>query len=160
LRGNFERRDTVKKGILDNNVIVQIGMVVNDIEKTAGEFADFFGIDKPNVIVTDGYDKSRAQYMGKPCNAKAKLAFIRCGSLDLELIEPDREPSTWREFLDANGEGVHHIAFVVKGMQEKIAGLEKKGIKLVQKGEYTGGRYAYLDASKPLKLILELLEND
>ena len=30
----------------------------------------------------------------------------------------------------------------------------------MQKGEYTGGRYAYADARKELKMILELLEND
>jgi pimeloyl-CoA synthetase len=31
---------------------------------------------------------------------------------------------------------------------------------LLQKGEYTGGRYAYIDASRDLKVIIELLEND
>jgi len=35
------------------------------------------------------------------------------GSLSLELIEPVGGPSTWREFLDTRGEGVHHIAFHV-----------------------------------------------
>jgi len=31
---------------------------------------------------------------------------------------------------------------------------------LVQKGEYTGGRYAYIDSNSCLKVMLELLEND
>ncbi len=82
------------------------------------------------------------------------------GSLQLELIEPDEHPSTWREFLDEHGEGVHHIAFVVEGMKEKVAVLEKSQIPLIQKGEYTGGRYAYLDSVKELKVMIELLEND
>jgi methylmalonyl-CoA/ethylmalonyl-CoA epimerase len=30
----------------------------------------------------------------------------------------------------------------------------------VQKGEYTGGRYAYVDANAQLGCVLELLEND
>jgi hypothetical protein len=46
------------------------------------------------------------------------------GSLELELLEPDHHPSTWRESLDKNGEGPHHIAFVVEGMNEKIAMLQ------------------------------------
>ena len=32
--------------------------------------------------------------------------------------------------------------------------------KLMQRGEYTGGRYAYVDAVSQLKTIVELLEND
>ncbi|OGD24120.1 MAG: hypothetical protein A2Y69_08870 [Candidatus Aminicenantes bacterium RBG_13_59_9] len=45
-------------------------------------------------------------------------------NITLELIEPDRNPSTWREFLDAKGEGIHHVAFEIKGMDEKTALLE------------------------------------
>ena len=45
-------------------------------------------------------------------------------------------------------------------MKEKIAYLDAKGIPLVQRGEYTGGRYAYMDGTAQLGTILELLEND
>jgi methylmalonyl-CoA/ethylmalonyl-CoA epimerase len=31
---------------------------------------------------------------------------------------------------------------------------------LIQKGEYTGGRYAYIDTKEKLKVLIELLEND
>jgi methylmalonyl-CoA/ethylmalonyl-CoA epimerase len=72
----------------------------------------------------------------------------------------DGKPSTWREFLDRNGEGVHYIAFVVSGMRERTEKLESMGFPLVQKGESTGGRYAYFDTAAGLKTILELLEND
>ncbi len=68
--------------------------------------------------------------------------------------------ASWREDLDRKGEGVHHIAFQVKGMKEKLAALDAEGMPLLQKGEYTGGRYAYVDAVKDLKVIIELLEND
>jgi 4-hydroxyphenylpyruvate dioxygenase-like putative hemolysin len=81
--------------------------------------------------------------------------------VDIELIEPDKNPhSTWRHDLDANGEGFHHIAFFIKGMKEKIEICGKAGFRLLQTGEYTGGRYAYIDANEKLKLVLELLEND
>ncbi|MNJ02906.1 hypothetical protein D3C73_1630350 [compost metagenome] len=55
---------------------------------------------------------------------------------------------------------MHHIAFVIDGMKEKIQLLEGRGMPLAQKGEYTGGRYAYMDATRDLKLWIELLEND
>ena len=45
-------------------------------------------------------------------------------------------------------------------MKEKLAYLDSKGMLLVQQGEYTGGRYAYVDSVAQLGTILELLEND
>jgi methylmalonyl-CoA/ethylmalonyl-CoA epimerase len=116
--------------------------------------------EKPQYSITDDVDKAQTQYRGKRSAARAKLAFFDMGSLQLELIEPDDNPSTWRESLDKNGEGPHHIAFVIKGMKEKIAVLERNQMPLLQKGEHTGGRYAYIDASRDLKVIIELLEND
>ncbi|MFI5368961.1 MAG: hypothetical protein ACHQ1F_08095 [Spirochaetia bacterium] len=62
--------------------------------------------------------------------------------------------------MTARGEGVHHIAFMIKGMKEKVAELTAEQMPLLQTGEYTGGRYAYVDANKDLKVIIELLEND
>ena len=105
-------------------------------------------------------EKSQAKYKGSPTKARAKLAFFKVGEgLDIELIEPDHEPSTWREDLNRKGEGVHHIAFQIKGMKEKVADLQKENMPLVQSGEYTGGRYAYVDANRDLKVLIELLEN-
>ena len=105
-------------------------------------------------------DKAQTRFRGAPSPARAKLAFMKFGSLDIELIEPYTEPSTWREHLDTRGEGVHHIAFIIDGMKQKVADLEAHGFPLQQKGEYTGGRYAYMETAKTLKTIVELLEND
>ena len=151
----------MERNMLDTRIVTQIGFVVNDIEKTSQAFADFLGVEKPAWSLTDTIDKTQGQYNGKPCPARAKLAFFRVGdTLDIELIEPDDQPSVWRDVLNEKGEGVHHIAFVIKGMQEKILKLERNGMKLMQKGEYTGGRYAYIDCVDQLKTIVELLEND
>lgn len=145
---------------LGTNAIVQIGVLVEDIEKTAQAYADFFNVEKPEIFQTDPLEKSEAEYQGQPTEAIAKQAFFKFDSIEIELLEPDHHPSTWREDLDTNGEGLHHIAFVVEGMEEKITLMEKRGMKLTQKGEYNGGRYAYMDSFDQLKMIVELLEND
>lgn len=147
-------------GLIGNNVITQIGILVNDIEKVSQAYADFFGVAKPEAIITDTVDKAQTTYMGQPSEARAKLVFFNMGSLQLELIEPDEQPSTWRNYLNEHGEGPHHIAFVIEGMKDKVALLESKGFPLQQRGEYTGGRYAYMDTAKELKVLIELLEND
>ena len=151
----------MEKNMLGTNIVTQIGILVNDIEKSSRDYADFLGVDKPGWILTDEYEKTQAEYLGKPSNARAKLAFFKVGAtLSIELIEPDATPSTWRDDLNKNGEGVHHIALVVKGMKEKIEICGRNGMPLLQKGEYTGGRYAYIDAKDQLKVLIELLEND
>ncbi len=144
---------------IGTKVICQIGLVVRDIEKTAKTYADVFGMEVPNVIITDTEEISHIKFRGAPTQARAKLAFFRMGDVSLELIEPVGEPSTWKEFLDEHGEGVHHIAFQIKGMDQVLAYLDGKGIPAVQRGDYTGGRYAYVDSAPSLGVILELLEN-
>ena len=80
-------------------------------------------------------------------------------NLWLELIEPVSGPSAWRDFLESNGQGIHHIAFQVRDMDEQIAVFEGKGLSLLQQGRFPGGCYAYLDTAVELGAILELLEN-
>ena len=145
---------------LDNNIITQVGIIVGDIETKARAWSEILGLPMPNIIITDMVDKTQAEYSDKSTTARAKLAFFHMGQLDVELIEPIDTPSTWKDQLDQHGDSLHHIAFEIKGMQEKISYLDSKGIPLVQRGEYTGGRYAYLDGIAQLGTVLELLEND
>jgi 4-hydroxyphenylpyruvate dioxygenase-like putative hemolysin len=111
------------------------------------------------VSLTDPVEQAHTVYNGSPSPARAKLAFIQMGQVSIELIEPVGGPSTWKDFLDQHGEGVHHIAFQVKDTPKVVAGLNEKQIPLVQQGDYTGGMYSYLDSAPQLGVILELLEN-
>ena len=149
----------MEKQVLDTNVICQIGLIVRDIERTAKAYADIFGMDIPEIRITDTEEITHIKFRGAPTQARAKLAFFQMGSLSLELIEPVGDPSTWKEFLDEHGEGVHHIAFRIKGMDRVLASLNAKDISTIQQGDYTGGRYAYVDSAPVLGVILELLEN-
>lgn len=149
----------VPSRLLGTDKVVQVGIVVKDIEKASRAYAEILGLEVPAWSLTDTYDKAHTEFRGKPSEARAKLVFFELENLTIELIEPVGGPSTWREFLDEHGQGVHHIAFEVKGMDEKIKLLGDRGISLLQKGDYEGGRYAYVDGTKNLAVILELLEN-
>jgi len=145
---------------LSTDTVVQIGLIVRDVEATAQAYAELLGVGVPQWFLTGPEEEAHTRYRGTSTEARAKLAFFRLGNLQLELIEPVGGPSTWREFLEAHGEGVHHIAFQVEDMQDQVAALAAEGMPLVQRGDYTGGRYAYIESSEQLKGILELLEND
>lgn len=144
--------------ILGTNICTQIGILVNDIDKAAEDYAKFFGVEKPEIGITGEYEDAKTLYEGKPTRGRTKQAFFDIGpNIQIELLEPDHEPSTWRHDLDTYGEGVHHIAFNIEGMKKCIKVCEEQGMKLVQRGEWDTGRYAYLDAKDSLKLTIELL---
>jgi len=141
--------------------MVHIAVIVRDVEKSAKAWADLFGMEVPKWSLSDPLEKAHTLYRGKPTEARLKTAFLKLDNLRVEIMEPVGGPSTWMEFLETKGEGVHHVAFDIKGMDEQIANIEKKGMPLIQRGEwtaYTGGAYAYFD-SPQLGVILELLEN-
>ena len=145
---------------LGTTTIVQVGIVVRDIEATARAWAATFDLPMPEIEITDAVDLAHTEYQGQQSTARARLAFFHMGQVAVELIEPIGEPSTWKDHLDTQGVGLHHIAFRIKGMPERLAYLDANGIPLVQRGDYTGGWYAYVDATSSLGLILELLEDD
>ena len=145
---------------LDNNKVMQIGLVVGNIEHAVHDWSLLLGVEPTAIITTDTVDIAHTEYQGQPTSAQAKLAFFDLGQVTLELIQPLGEPSTWNDQLVAHGPSLHHIAFEIKGMQAHIQGLQKHGMQLVQRGDYEGGRYAYVDGQKRFGAVIELLEND
>jgi len=145
---------------LTPSTVTQIAIVVRDIEQKMSAWAEVFGLPRPEAITTATADQTNILYKGRPTEARAKLAFFDLGNITIELIEPIGRPSTWGAFLDRHGEGVHHIAFKIKDTGETVAFLEGQHLKLEQQGDFVGGKYTYLDGSRPLGVILELLEID
>lgn len=143
---------------LGNTTVAQIAIVVHDIEEACKRWSQILGQPVPNVIVTQPGNEVNMTYRGQPSNAQAKLAFFNLGQVQLELIEPVGEPSTWKEALDKNGESVHHIAFWTEDMQASAAFLKEHGFPLVQRGDMGEGQYAYFDAQQQLGVQIELLE--
>ena len=149
--------------LLKTNTIVQVGIIVRDIEKTKKKWAEFLGVKVPETVQAGDYKITETKYKGKGApKASCKMAFFDAGAgMQLELIQPNGEKSTWQDFLDKKDEGIHHIAFKVKGTEKILETCQKEGIKCVQQGKYgdAGGEYAYLDTVKGLKCIVETLES-
>lgn len=151
-------------GIIGTSTLAQVGFIVRDLETTKKKFAEFFGVPVPPTCDGGKYEVTGTTVNGQPApDANCLMAFFSVGpNTQIELIQPNGVKSTWQDFLDEHGEGIHHIAFVVKNMDEKILALENfAGAKCVQRGKYGGGNgeYAYMDAHKEMKCLLELLEN-
>ena len=149
--------------IIGTDILTQVALVVNDIEKTKARLAQLFGVEEPPTIGSGEYEITKTEVHGVPSpDASCRMAFFSVGNgVQLELIEPNETSSVWSDFLNDRGEGIHHIAFNVKGMETVIKSCEDFGMKLVQKGNYGDGSgcYSYLEGGEGLPFILELLEN-
>jgi len=145
---------------IPNKEMVQVGIVVADIEKAAASWAGFLGLDQvPSISIAHGSDLNPTEFKGDLSSATAKLAFFQLDNITIELIEPDGKPSTWQEFLDTKGEGIHHIAFNVDDMDSQMKKFDAHGIPMIQHGGWDTGEYSYMDGTSNLGLIIELLEN-
>lgn len=149
--------------MINTSILTQVGFIVKDIHESRRKFAQFFGIEEPDIIDGGKYEVTGTTYQGKPApDANCLMTFFDVGpNIAIELIQPNGVKSTWQDYLDEHGEGIHHIAFNIKGMDEKIKVCETAGMKCIQRGKYGSGNgeYAYLDATTDLKCFLELLEN-
>jgi len=149
----------VKDQIITSKTITQVAVIVKDIDKARMAWAKVLGVDAPGATVAESHPSRPTKYKGVSSDGKAKLAFFAMDNLQIELIQPLGGKSTWQEFLDKNGEGIHHIAFNVKNIDGVEKQFEMQGMPTVQNGGWDGGAYSYIDASKNLGCVLELLEN-
>ncbi len=144
---------------LGSTPLAQVAFVVRDIEEMSRRYAAVFGLPVPEIVVTAPGLEANQTYHGEPSDARCKLAFIRLGQVEIELIQPLGGPSTWQDALDKHGQGFHHIAFWVEGMQRTVDFLGSQGLEMVQRGDFEGGQFAYIDAEDRLGLTIELLEH-
>jgi catechol 2,3-dioxygenase-like lactoylglutathione lyase family enzyme len=150
------------EGVVGTHLVAQIGFIVKDVEASKKKWADFLGVEVPPTQPIGDYAVTQTEFMGKPApEAYCWMAFFEVGpGMQLELIQPNDKPSTWRNFLVEHGEGIHHVAFQVKDSKACRANAEAAGLKLVQRGIYGdgSGEYNYFDAPE-LKCIVEILES-
>lgn len=150
-------------GVVGTNLVAQVGFIVKDVEVTKVKWAQFLGVEVPPTMPVGEYSITRTTYKGEPApDANCLMAFFDVGpGLQLELIQPGEAPSTWRNYLNEKGEGIHHVAFQVNDSKEAIAQCEAFGLSLEQHGIYGdgSGEYNYMNGEKDLKCIVELLES-
>ncbi len=143
--------------ILGTTLICQVAIVVRDVEKATRRFAELLKVQEPTIIMANDDGSDTVTYRGESTQGRVRLSFFNLENTVLEFIEPTEDPSTWKEFLETNGPGVHHIAFKAKDrMMETAAKLEEFGFPLIQNGD----KYAYVDSVDDLGVIIELLDID
>jgi len=90
-----------------------------------------------------------------------RVAFFQIGETNIELLEPLGEDTPVGKFLQKRGEGIHHIALAVKGIEDIIASLKNAGIRMIDEKPRTGAhgkKIAFLHPASTGGVLLELCE--
>ena len=146
---------------MENNIsfdgVLQIALVVKDIQKTAETWAKFLNIPVPEIQNHAPSHNPELTYRGQPAYYGLKFAVIKAGNFVIELHEPDEHDSTFREFLDKHGNGVHHLGFQVGEKRDAVIGeLEDMGYAMRTIGFYPGSSWTIVDSEDDLGVNLNI----
>ena len=137
--------------------LYQVGIVVRDIEISMRDYESILGISTWQVFDADPSVVSDVIYHGRPVQHRFRVALAMVGTMQLELIQPVEGDSTFGDFLNAQGDGIHHLGHVrVDNLDEAVQTLEKDGFPCLQRGSFPGIDYAYMDLTSHLGYIIEL----
>lgn len=127
---------------MDKSKIIQIGLLVHDLDRTAAEWGKLFDV-KPIFNLTDGYERTGTVFRGEPCYRRVRQAFINLDNVQIELISPyGNEPSAWQEGINKRGEGLRHVALKTEDMDAAVGELKEKGFRVMQSGRWEGKKAA------------------
>ena len=127
--------------------ISHIGIAVTSIEAAAPFYRDVLGMEFEGTEVV--------------AEQKVKVAFFVVGESRIELLEPTAEDSPVAKFLAKNGPGVHHVAYEVADIEQRLAALKAEGVRLIDEAPRTGAhntRIAFMHPKASGGVLTELCE--
>jgi methylmalonyl-CoA/ethylmalonyl-CoA epimerase len=129
--------------------IDHLGIAVNSIEQGRGFWSDVLGL----------------HYEGSETVAEQKVttAFFPVGESEVELLESVTLDGPVAKFIEKKGEGIQHVAFQVENIDEALAELKQKGIRLIDEQPRIGAggaKIAFLHPKATGGVLVELCQRD
>ncbi|RKD25625.1 methylmalonyl-CoA epimerase [Ammoniphilus oxalaticus] len=135
------KRDGPKK-------IAHIGIAVSNLREAVHLYTTVLG------FTLEGYETVDSE--------KVRIAFLKIGETRLELLEATSPDSPIARFIERRGEGIHHLAFQVDSLSERLRALQEQGINLIDptpKQGADGNQIAFLHPSSTRGVLIELCES-
>lgn len=128
--------------------IEHIGIAVKSLDEAIPFYEDVFGLKCYNVE--------------EVADQKVRTAFFMVGQTKIELLESTDPEGPIGKFIEKRGEGIHHLAFAVKNINEKLAAAEAKGVRLIDKSSRKGAEglnIGFLHPKSTFGVLTELCEH-
>lgn len=126
-----------------------IGIAVRSLAAQAAIYGGMLGLAR------DGVEEVADQGV--------RVAFYDAGGTHIELLEPTRADSPVARFLEARGEGMHHLALAVPDLAAALAQLRGAGVRLIDETPRRGARglpIAFLHPKATGGVLIELCQPD
>ena len=129
--------------------IDHLGIAVHSIEEAKKLFQDTLGL----------------KFEGSETVAEQKVttAFFPVGDSEVELLESTAPDGPIAKYLEKRGEGIQHIAFRVENIEEALAELKEKGIRLIDEKPRMGAggaKIAFLHPKSTHGVLIEISQRD
>ncbi len=127
--------------------IEHIGIAVKKLNAAIAYYEDVLGLKCYSVETVE--------------EQKVKTAFFKIGETKIELLESTDPNGPIGKHIEKNGEGVHHIAFHVKGIEKALAEISQKGVKVINKTPKSGAenmKVGFLHPKSTFGVLTEFCE--
>jgi len=127
--------------------IEHIGIAVKSLEETIPFYENVLGLTCYNI------EEVKDQ--------KVRTAFFKVGQTKIELLESTDPEGPIGRFIKKKGEGIHHIAFAVENIEDRLKAVGSKGVQLIDKISRKGAEgldIAFLHPKSTFGVLTELCE--
>ena len=127
--------------------IDHIGIAVKSIDEAIKFYENVLGLDCYSIE--------------EVVDQKVKTAFFMVGQTKIELLESTSPDGSIGKFIEKKGQGIHHLAFAVNGLQNSLDEVKSKNVILIdgkgRKGA-EGMNIAFLHPKSTFGVLTELCE--
>jgi hypothetical protein len=145
---------------LDLPRVGQVGIITPGIQSALPGIATAFNL---RTWYEPQYAEKHFFIDGEEVELDFNLVFAYSGGLQIELIEENSQKALiYKDHLDQQGQGIHHLGFFVADIDAKLKIVNQLGLEILFEGQFktAGGgsvRFAYLDTRQQCGIILELI---
>lgn len=128
--------------------IEHIGIAVKNLDESIKFYEDVLGL--------------KCYSIEEVKDQKVKTAFFKVGQTKIELLESTDPEGPIGKFIEKKGEGIHHLAFHVKDLQNALKETESKGVKLIDASPRKGAEglnIAFLHPKSTNGVLTEFCED-
>lgn len=128
--------------------IEHIGIAVNSIAEALPFYEKVLGLKCYNIE--------------EVADQKVKTAFLMIGQTKIELLESTDPEGPVGKFIEKRGEGIHHIAFAVDNIEERLREAEAAGVRLIDTAPRKGAEglsIAFIHPKSTFGVLTELCED-
>ena len=129
--------------------IDHIGIAVKSIEQAGKFYTDVLGLDIEDIETV--------------AEQKVNVAFIPITDSEVELLESIEPDGPVAKYIEKRGEGIQHIAFRVDDINQCLAELKEKGVRLIDQSPRHGAggaKIAFIHPKETNGVLVEICERD